>query len=203
MKGWVWVAAAAAGTMAFVAYKSSRGAYETAEYELLEAEGDFEIRAYPDLVLVSAPRTSSSLRDGSSFTKLFRYISGDNAAGEKIAMTTPVFMSEESGGGKMSFVVPKQVALTGAPRSLEPEVELETMQRGSYAAVRFSGDLGPQAVERQTARLRSWIQGRGLSVDGPRLVAGYDPPFTPPFLRRNEVLLPVRRAEAPAATTQS
>lgn len=191
MRGLAWIAAATAGAAALVAYKYSRAGYETASYELLDQDGAFEVRSYSDVSLVSAPRSTTNPRDRGGFMKLFQYISGENATGAKISMTTPVFMSGEGGSEKMSFVVPEEVAQTGAPPALDPDLELETMDPGIYAAVRFAGQLSQKALKEQRTRLQAWLSSRGLSPQGPSLAAGYDPPFTPGFLRRNEVLIPV------------
>ncbi|NNF29698.1 MAG: heme-binding protein, partial [Gemmatimonadetes bacterium] len=156
MKGMAWIAAAAAGTATFVAYKYSRAGYETASYELLDQDGAFEVRSYSDVSLVSAPKSTANPRDRGSFMKLFQYISGENAAGEKISMTTPVFMSGEGGSGKMSFVVPQEVAQAGVPPALDPDLELEAMEPGVYAAVRFAGPMSQEALREQRARLGTW-----------------------------------------------
>ena len=168
---------------------TSRAAYESAPYEIREKAGNFEIREYPELVVVSTPMENGS-RDG-SFGRLFRYISGKNESGESIEMTTPVFMPAESDGDarEMQFVLPTAIAGEGAPRPSDASITLETMERGRYAVLRYSGRSGAKMRREMLERLRHRLEKRGLSPAGDPVFAGYDPPWTPAPVRRNEVLL--------------
>ena len=161
---------------------TSRAGYETARYKIVRTEGEFEIREYPELKIATTERGT----DNSSFIRLFRYIDGGNVAKEKIAMTTPVFMVD----GKMAFVVPeKHMGTTPVPAS--DQVKVDTMKAQRVAAYRFSGSrtqaLEPQALE----KLKAWMQQNKLQEAGAPFSAYYDPPWTPGFLRRNEVLIPI------------
>lgn len=174
---------------------TARGRYETAEYEVLESDGSIEIRRYPDLTLVATDsRMDAQGRDG-SFMRLFRYISGANEDEQKIAMTTPVFM-EDAGGksdGSMGFVMPKDVAVDGVPEPKQEGVKIQNREGGRFAVIRFSGRLGSRVAEEQEAKLREWMKSRGLEGDPHAEAAGYDPPFTPGPLRRNEVLVRLQK----------
>ncbi len=78
--------------------KTSRAGYESAEYTVVQSDGKFEVREYPDLMLVATKtKIDAQGRDG-SFMKLFRYISGANQSEQKISMTTPVFMENDKAG---------------------------------------------------------------------------------------------------------
>ncbi|MCY2996691.1 MAG: heme-binding protein, partial [Planctomycetota bacterium] len=120
----------AAGLLIFTALAAwnslARGAYESAEYKVVEKDGKFEVREYTDLMLV-ATRTQLDAqgRDG-SFMKLFRYISGANASDKKIAMTTPVFMENDKSESavQMGFVMPKEIADSEVPAPTGPGVEV-------------------------------------------------------------------------------
>lgn len=160
---------------------ATRAGYETAPYEVLRTEGDFELRAYPELPLVT---TRNDGADG-SFMRLFRYISGANASQEKIAMTTPVFMVDN----QMAFVLPAEKAEAPAPSS--KEVRLERRPAGRVAVHRFSGQRSAAADSAALALLRTWMAQQGLKEAGKPFSASYDPPWTPGPLRRNEVLVPV------------
>jgi len=92
---------------------TARAGYESAEYKVIESDGNIEIREYPDLMLAATDsKMDSQGRDG-SFMRLFRYISGANEDEQKIAMTTPVFMQGEVGKTdvSMGFVMPKEVVI--------------------------------------------------------------------------------------------
>lgn len=87
---------------------ASRSAYESAAYDLIRSDGQFEVREYSDLVLATTETRFEAQGNDGSFGRLFDYISGDNESNQKVAMTTPVFMEPESENqpGQMGFVVP-------------------------------------------------------------------------------------------------
>lgn len=168
--------------------KLTRAGYESAEYKVESAAEDFEIREYPELTLASTPMAGGGKADDKSFMRLFGYISGENEKSEKIAMTTPVFMSD----GDMSFVLPKDVASTGAPKSVGKEVEIQSMSKGRYAAYRFSGGRSDSNVQKAKETLQKWVKANKLTPTGSIISAGYDPPFTPKTFQRNEVLVRIK-----------
>lgn len=173
---------------------TARNAYENAEYRVIKADGPFEIRQYPDLRMATTPMKPAGQRDDGSFMRLFRYIDGDNANKEKVAMTTPVFMepADQAKPGQMGFVLPKEVAERGAPEPRQGDVTLRTRPGGRFAVIRFAGRLDRESVAKAESRLRSWIEKENLAADASAEWAGYDPPWTPGPLRRNEVLIRVK-----------
>ena len=170
---------------------TARAGYESAEYKVIESDGNIEIREYPDLMLAATDsKMDSQGRDG-SFMRLFRYISGANEDDQKIAMTTPVFWVGEVGKSdvSMGFVMPKEVAAEGVPEPKGEGVKIRKRQGGRFAVIRFSGRLDSQVAKEQEAKLREWMKSRGFEGESKAEAAGYDPPFTPGPLRRNEVLI--------------
>ena len=160
--------------------------YESPAYKVVSSEGAFEIRDYPSLTLVS---TSMQRRgEDGSFMKLFRFIQGRNERSEKISMTTPVIMTG-SRSGSMSFILPKSVAEHGAPPPSNPDLKLTVAPPSRYAAYRFSGSDSPEASEAAAKKLLEWVHSKNIPTQGTTLFAYYNPPWTPGFLRRNEVLL--------------
>ncbi len=176
--------------------KTTRAGYESAEYEVIETDGKFEVREYPDLMLVATTtQINAEGRDG-SFMKLFRYISGANQSDQKISMTTPVFMENDKADSKvqMGFVMPKEVAVEGVPAPTGPDLDVRKREGGRFAVLRFSGRLDAKLAKENESRLRTWMQTKGLVADDSIESSGveaaaYDPPFTPGPLRRNEVLI--------------
>ena len=170
---------------------TARGAYESAEYTVIESDGPFEIREYPDLIVATTKMKSDRQGDDGSFMRLFGYISGANDGEEKIAMTTPVFMEAEAGEtqGQMGFVIPKKVTEQRVPEPSNDNVRIRTRSGGRFAVVRFSGRIKGKSYGKAEAKLRSWMNVRGLAGDGDAELAGYDPPWTPGPMRRNEVLI--------------
>ncbi|MCA9143287.1 MAG: heme-binding protein [Planctomycetales bacterium] len=184
--------AALVGLSVYFGWKvTARGAYESAEYKVVESDGAFEIREYPELTLVTTSTKFETQGNDGSFMRLFRYISGSNDAEQKVAMTTPVFMQRDAEdiAGKMSFVLPKEVAEQGAPKPAGDGVQLQQRQGGRFAVLRFTGRMDGEPVARAEASLRAWMTKRGLVGEVNAELAGYDPPWTPGPLRRNEVLI--------------
>ncbi|TWU46755.1 SOUL family heme-binding protein [Rubripirellula reticaptiva] len=181
--------------------KSTRAGYESAEYKVIESDGNFEVREYPDLMLVAtSTKIDAQGRDG-SFMKLFRYISGANESEQKISMTTPVFMENDKADAEvqMGFVMPKEVAVEGVPSPTGADVDVRKRAGGRFAVIRFSGRLSAKLAKESETKLRAWMESKGLvPQDSPATSdnsgsgvesASYDPPFTPGPLRRNEVLI--------------
>jgi hypothetical protein len=176
-------------SLALSAELFSREKYESASYKVVKNEGAFEIRKYPELVVVSAPMSKGSEKNN-AFRSLFQYISGKNEAGKKIAMTTPVFTTPKAeGAGVMSFVVPAEVAKAGAPKANSEAVEVAKRAAGKFAVYRYSGRWTKAREAEAQKRLEAWIKKEGLEAVGSVEKANYDPPFTPGFLRRNEALV--------------
>jgi hypothetical protein len=160
----------------------TRAGYESAPCKTVLKEGDFELREYPDLPLVSTEMNG----DDASFMRLFGYISGGNREKQKVAMTTPVIMKE----GRMAFVLPSKAAAR-APSPATEKVKLDRLQAATVAVLRFRGRRSAKSEQEALGRLRSMLKDRGIQEAGAPYMAYYDPPWTPGFLRRNEVLVPV------------
>ncbi len=169
--------------------------YQSPEYKVVQKEGSFEIRDYPELTIVSTPMQKRG-EDG-SFMKLFRFISGRNERTQKISMTTPVLMTGAE-SGIMSFILPEDVVRQGVPTPSNPEVTISTKPPARYATYRFSGPSKPHPSEVAAKKLLAWVDSKHLPTPGSPspIYAYYNPPWTPGFMRRNEVLLRL----APLAT---
>ena len=170
---------------------TARSSYESAQYTVIESNGDFEIREYPDLMIAATEMRVGSQGDGGSFRRLFRYIDGANADEQKIAMTIPVFMNHRSKSdlGDMEFVLPRTMPEERIPKPIGENVQIRKRVGGRFAVIRFSGRMDKQSVADAEAKLREWMKTRGLNGNGRAEFAGYDPPWTPGPFRRNEVLV--------------
>ena len=173
------------------------------EYSVVLAEPPFELRDYGELVVAKTPMTNGS---GAAFGRLFDYISGENSAARDIAMTAPVLDTEHAdgteiamtapvlqgrnGAREMVFVLPEDMTPQTAPVPTDPRVSLATIPPRRVAVVRYSGFLSRRASTEE-ARLREWLARKDLTPAGPAELAGYNPPWTLPPFRRNEVMIPV------------
>lgn len=183
-------------------------AIEEPVYQSIERAGAFELREYAPYLIAETSVESGFMAAGNiAFGRLFRYISGANvpgkkiamtapvtqAPGEKIAMTAPVQQVAAGEGYLVGFVVPRQYTLETVPRPTDPRVRIREVPGGLVAAWRYSGRWTESNFRRAESRLRNELGARRLVPVGEALIARYDAPFMPPFLRRNEVLIPVRR----------
>lgn len=180
---------------------------ETPDYRVVEGDGAFEIRDYPALVVAETTR-SGARREALStgFGPLARYIFAKERGGEKIAMTAPVTQQRPekiamtapvtqspTGDGDWSvrFIMPSGYSLDALPEPGTSDVRLLEVPARRRAAVRFSGSTTDAAIAEQEAALRAWMSARGLIPEGPAVYAYYNDPFTPGFLRRNEVMIDI------------
>lgn len=184
---------------------------ETPEYEVLVSDGDFELRAYPQLVVAEIAVEGNRQQGLSSgFGPLAGYIfAKDRADPERIAMTAPVQQRAvdrgtsiamtapvtqtpaEQGQWTVQFIMPSEYAKDDLPAPGNAEVRLTEVPPRRLAAVRFSGRTTDTAIAEQQARLLTWLEQRGLEPKGEPIYAYYNDPFTPGPLRRNEVLFEV------------
>jgi hypothetical protein len=189
----MWIAlsilAVAAGLI-LVGCKATRAGYESAPYQVVRASGKFAVRDYPALRVVETQMAAGS-RDGGdgSFMRLFRFITGANEAKQKIVMTTPVFMSGSDSNATMAFVLPAKLTADAVPKPSDATVTVRELPAGRFAVLRFSGGRGAKHDAEALGRLRAWMQAEGLKELSPPVYGYFDPPWTPGFLRRNEVML--------------
>ena len=167
---------------------------KVAPYKVIDADGAFEIRHYERLILVSTNMLDGMDSASAPFYKLFGYISGKNAKTEEIAMTAPVFMNQAGQTTEaMSFVLPEGFSLAMAPSPSDSTVTLTELSDYTVAVISFTGFLNQDSISAHRALLQNWIADRGLKITGEAKAAGYNPPFTLPFLRRNEIVIPVKK----------
>lgn len=181
-------------------------AIETPRYEVTAAAGPIELRAYAPLLAAEvrvAGERERAINEG--FRLLADYIFGNNQAAAKVAMTAPVTQSkaakiamtapvtQTAAGGEWAvrFIMPAKYALDTIPKPNNPAVQLIEEPGRRFAAIRFSGFAGANTLAQKENDLRDHLAAAGLKAAGPPVFAFYDPPWTLPFLRRNEILLPL------------
>ncbi|MDG6221586.1 MAG: heme-binding protein [Candidatus Thermoplasmatota archaeon] len=165
-----------------------------ARYELLEKNEGIEIRLYPAMVIARV----TGYGDG-GFNLLFNFIAGSNTAGEKVSMTAPV-LSEKitmtapvlSDKGSIAFVMPNGYTLESTPKPTNPQVKIEEIPPRKLAALRFSGRWSRSKFQKKEDELLSRLKNLGLKPVGQAFIMRYNGPFTPGFLRRNEVAVEIQ-----------
>jgi hypothetical protein len=178
-----------AGALILVACQATRAGYESAPYKVVRSEGKFAVRDYPPVTVVETPMARSENGANGSFSRLFRFITGGNEAKQKISMTTPVFMSGSDSNTTMAFVMPAKLAATQVPRPTDGSLKVRELNPGRFAVLRFSGGRNPKKEAQSLGRLQSWMKAQGLKELSSPIYGYFDPPWTPGFLRRNEVML--------------
>jgi len=172
-------------------------------YQVLNDYGHIQIRQYPVLVVAQTEVTADYKNSSSQgFQRLAGYIFGNNKKQQKIAMTAPVIQEQEaetmamtapviqqkSGSvWLMAFVLPSNYSAASAPVPLDSTVVIKEIPGKKTAVIQYSGSLSEQAIKEKSEELKSWLSQQGYQAISPSRSAAYDPPWTLPFLRRNEV----------------
>lgn len=176
---------------------------EQARYRVLSKEGKFEVRQYPDAIVAETVVDADyRAAQNIAFRRLAGYIFGKNKtrqqipmtapviqekASERIAMTAPVLQERSQHGWRMMFVLPAEYTLQTLPEPLDPDVFIRQQKGRKVAVLRYSGSLSEAAMNAHVDDLARWLAQKGLKATSEPRLAGYDPPWTLPFLRRNEI----------------
>jgi hypothetical protein len=171
---------------------NSRAATETPDYKVVRADGKIEIRDYPPLVIATTTMAADGMNGG--FGELFRFITGGNEGDEKIAMTSPVLIDTAPERRTMSFIMPRKAAEKGVPKPSGDKVTLGKVDPARFAVLRFGGGRTAENESEAITRLTTWLASHQIAPKGDPMFAYYDPPWTPTFMRRNEVMI---RVDAP------
>ena len=166
---------------------------EEPEYELLSEYEGFEIRRYSESVQARLLTPSSGWSGNSSgFRRIAGYIFGGNETNQRIAMTAPVQMWDTDSGSMMSFTMPSKYSIKDLPSPIDKGVEIVEVDEYVVAVLLFSGLSRNSKARRLMAKLETLVQASGLTSEGAPVLAVYDNPGTTlPFMRRNEIHLPL------------
>lgn len=176
------------------------------KFKVVASHGNIEIREY-DPILVAQVKVGGERKNAISegFKILADYIFGNNVSrqkinmtapvtqqeGEKIAMTAPVIQQESKDGGywHIRFVMPFEYL----PRPNNSQIELLAVLAKCYAVIRFSGLASQDSLQKHLERLRKYVKVEKIHPTGDPIFAFYNPPWTMPFLRRNEIMIEVKK----------
>jgi hypothetical protein len=182
---------------------------KTPAYTIIEKKSGYEIRRYVSYIVAETHQKGSqkeSLSGG--FRELFRYISGNNTARSKVAMTSPVLQPAESGGQKIpmsapvikqgeggssviAFVMPAGIPLEELPQPDSPIIMLKVVPPKIVAAITFSGYATGDKIRDNSEKLLSALKRDNRHILSAPQIALYNPPWTPSFMRRNEVMVEI------------
>ncbi len=176
---------------AFWLVSTSRAATETPQYKVVRADGKFEIRDYPPLTVATTSMEGDEMNGG--FGKLFRFITGSNEGSEKIAMTAPVLIDTAKDKKTMSFIMPKQAVQKGVPKPAGENVTLGKVEAARFAVLRFRGGRNTENGQAAIDKLNAWLHTQRMAGKSDPIFAYYDPPWTPVFMRRNEVMIRIEQ----------
>ena len=172
---------------AFWLVSNSRAATETPDYKVIRTDEKFELRDYPALTIATTPMNDDGMNGG--FGQLFRFITGTNEGAEKIAMTSPVLIATAREKKTMSFIMPKKTVEKGVPKPAGETVTLGKVDAARFAVLRFSGGRTAENEKAAIEKLTAWLEAQKIPGKGDPMFAYYDPPWTPAFMRRNEVMI--------------
>ena len=180
-------------------------ATEEPDYQVVQKLGDIEVRQYQGYavaeVVVPGPAADAG---NAAFPILAGYIFGKNKGDRKLAMTAPVTQVAEPvkldmtapvtqaaapGGFRVQFVLPKGVTMASAPEPLDARVTLRDIAPSRVAVIRYSGFWSEANYQQHLEKLQGAVRSAGLSAEGEPVYSRYNAPFTPWFLRRNEIWL--------------
>lgn len=176
-------------------------------YTVIEKDGEREIRRYGDMIVAeTVVEGRYSTTSGPAFSRLAGYIFGKNRGKQKIAMTAPVIqepvskkipmtapvLQEKKGTAwSMMFVMPEGYTLETTPEPLDAAVAVREVKGKKVAVIRYSGLHSESNLQSYAGKLTLWLENKGYRILSPPRAASYDPPWTIPFLRRNEVHIDV------------
>lgn len=169
-----------------------RSGTEEPAFEVLERANGLDIRRYGTRLAAETEIAADEVRSrGEGFSRLATYIFGGNRGQARIAMTAPVAQAPIPTGHRIRFFMP--ASLREPPLPKDPRVRVVEVPAETVAVLRYTGSTAPQAVADAMARLRAALGDTNWRASGPATAWFYDPPWTIPALRRNEVAVPVAR----------
>ena len=175
---------------------------EQQAYELIQKEGQIELRYYPPAIYASVD-VKGNYREssGNGFRQLADYIFGSNQGNRKIAMTAPVRMEEKSDGYIMSFVIPSEWEMEQLPRPDNSEIDLTETGERYTASITFGGWASDEKIDYYRKELFDYLNRKGIMYDPRFEYLGYNPPFQLTN-RRNEIMVEVFEIPKPVTSDE-
>ena len=191
--GWILVFITIVFLTAFFLSGPIMSDVEKPNYEVINSDSNIEIRSYEPMIVAEV--TVSGEREdaiGDGFRLIADYIFGQNEESKKIAMTAPV---QQQSAGKMwnvNFVMPSEYTMDSLPSPQTDRIDLKYVPEKNFVVIRFSGRSSKRNLSRYEKTLKDYIIFRKIHVVGPVKYAFYNPPWTVPFMRRNELMIEIK-----------
>tara|TARA_B110000483_G_C17876765_1_gene420115 strand:- start:33 stop:662 length:630 start_codon:yes stop_codon:yes gene_type:complete len=189
-----------------IAVGSIMSRVETPAYEVIKSQGKIEIRQFEPMIIaevqVQGERTDAISK---GFRLLADYIFGNNTARQNIAMTAPVQQRESiqiamsapiqqqptKDFWLVSFVMPSEYSMESLPKPKNDRVTLKKVPPQQFIVITFSGTSSDENLREHEEELIEFIKSKNISVTGTPKYAFYNPPWTLPLMRRNEVMIEI------------
>lgn len=186
---WLVAAVAVIGVIAWGPFVSN---VEQAKYTVVAKQGSIEIRDYAPMIVaeteVKGPR-QEAISEG--FRTIADYIFGNNVPHQNVAMTAPVTQQSHGNSWKIRFVMPASFTMESLPKPNNNSVKLEPVEAKRFAVIRFSGTPKEDSIIKHQTELEAFIRKNNLEAASEPIYAFFNPPWTLPFLRRNEVMIEI------------
>ena len=177
-------------------------ATEKPDYTVVKTDGEFEIREYPPMILAEVTVEGDRRKAGTrGFRKLAAFIFGDNVSQHKVAMTSPVVSHPETidmtapvtrtlevdGRWTVNFMMPSEYSIETLPKPTDQDIRIFETKPYRTISIRYNGNNTTKNIAKHETKLRAYIEGHNLNVSGTPEFAGYDAPWVPGPMKRNEV----------------
>ena len=161
--------------------------YETQKYRVILSDEEFEIRFYDSSIKAKVVSNKSA---NGNFYKLFQFISGNNSTGEKIAMTTPVYMKEDGDKNTMEFVMPSNYKLETITQPTDKDVVIFESEAKHFACVKYGGYSNSNKFDIHSEKLVKKLKKLNIDMKGDIFYVSYNSPYKL-FNRRNEAMVEI------------
>ncbi len=166
---------------------------EQPKYKTVDSKGSFEIREYSPMIVAEVEITAdrkTAIKEG--FRALADYIFGNNTSHTRIAMTAPVLQEGSKNSWQIRFTMPHTYTLETLPAPICKNIHIKSLESKKFAAIQFSGIATDKSLEKNLETLKNILQEKNITIIGKPILAFYNPPWTLPFLRRNEILIEIK-----------
>lgn len=165
---------------------------EQAKYTVITKYGSIEIRQYEPMIVAETEingQRQEAISQG--FRIIADYIFGNNLTRQNVAMTAPVTQQSQGTSWTVRFVMPSNYTMESLPKPNNSLVKIQKMEAKRFAVIRFSGTPTEDSIKKHTAELEEFIHTNNLKILSEPIYAFFNPPWTLPFLRRNEVMMEI------------